>query len=171
MQPDNKNDTKSVIGILFTPDRKEVLLVKRRDVPVWTLPGGGVEKEEDLKAAIMREILEETGLTVKVRRLVGIYHPINRLAKKTHLYECEKISGQITTSTETKEVGFFPLSLLPKAIPPPYPEWITDGFKEGPLIEKTLSSVTYMSLIKHAISHPILVIRFMLARMGIPINR
>jgi len=56
---------KSVIGVVFSPDEKQVLLTKRRDVPVWVLPGGGIERNENPEDAIVREILEETGFHVK----------------------------------------------------------------------------------------------------------
>ena len=60
----------SVVGILFSKDQKEVLLIKRRDVPVWVLPGGGIEKSESLEEAIIREVLEETGWVVTVEELL-----------------------------------------------------------------------------------------------------
>jgi ADP-ribose pyrophosphatase YjhB (NUDIX family) len=159
----------SVAGILFNPERTAVLLIKRRDVPVWVLPGGGLEPGELPQEAIQREILEETGLTVKASRLVGIYTPINRLAKKTKLYECTWVSGTPSLSDETRGVSYFSLSKLPP-MPPPYAEWIQDAVSIGPPLLKPLSSVTYRALLKHLICHPILVSRFLLARLGFAIN-
>jgi len=146
-----------------------VLLIKRRDVPVWVLPGGGIDPNEGPQEAVVREILEETGFTVKVERLVGDYFPINRLSKRTHLYECAMVNGQATLSAETKGIEFFPLGQLPP-LPPPYREWIEDAAKRGPPVQKKLSSVNYFALMRHFFSHPILVIRFFLARCGLPIN-
>lgn len=160
----------SVAGIVFSPDRTSVLLTLRRDVPVWVLPGGGIDSCESPSSAIVREILEETGFTVKVERLVGAYIPINRLARTTHLYECSIISGEATISDETRSVRFFPLSDLPKLMPPPYPEWIADALLQIPPLEKKLSTVTYSTLFKHLLLHPVLVFRFLLARMGFAIN-
>ncbi len=160
----------SVAGILFTPDRSGVLLIQRRDVPVWVLPGGGIEPGESPEIAIVREILEETGLTVKVARLIGAYIPINRLARFTHLYECVLLSGRPSLSVETRDVSFFPLSALPALIPPPYPEWIDDAWSVGPPLRKTLRSVTYAALIKNLFRHPLLVARFLLSRLGLSVN-
>lgn len=52
-----------------------VLLVKRGRPPregAWSLPGGRVEGTETLEAAIVREVLEETGLTVRVTAPLGV---------------------------------------------------------------------------------------------------
>jgi len=163
------NNPPSVAGIVFSSDRKSVLLILRRDVPVWVLPGGAVDPEESPENASIREILEETGLSVKVERLVGSYYPINRLAKHTHLYECSVVSGQLGKSEETRDARFFPLSKLPP-MPPPYPEWIDEGVNGGPPIERELRSVNYRTLCKYALLHPILVARFLLSRMGFSMN-
>ena len=119
--------------------------------------------------AVVREILEETGFTVKADRLVGDYIPINRLSKRTHLYECTILSGSAILTAETRGVQFFPLQKLPP-LPPPYLEWIEDATARLPPMEKKLSSVNYFNLIKNLILHPVLVIRFLLARLGLTIN-
>lgn len=51
----------------------KVLLTLRSDVPFYCLPGGGVEDGETIAAAAVREVREETGLQVALRRLVGVY--------------------------------------------------------------------------------------------------
>lgn len=160
----------SVIGIVFSKDRSSVLLVKRRDVPVFVLPGGGAEDNENLEEAIIREIFEETGFTVKVKRLVGIYQPKNKLTRLTHLFECTIVGGAATITNETSEVSFFPLKRLPKMIPPPFFSWIFEAEKNLPLIERSLSEVNYKTLCLYFLTHPILVLRFLLSRIGIYIN-
>lgn len=159
----------SVAGVLFNSERTAVLLVQRRDVPVWVLPGGGIEPGELPQDAVKREILEETGLTVKATRLVGIYTPMNRLARKTKLYECTWLEGNLALSDETRGVSFFHIANLP-LLPPPYLEWIEDAKKIAPPLIKLLTSVTYSALLKNLFLHPILVLRFLLARMGLTIN-
>lgn len=160
----------SVAGVVFSADRSSVLLIQRRDVPVWVLPGGGIEPGESPEEAVLREILEETGFEVATPRLVGTYIPINRLAKLTNLYECIFVSGQATTGAETRNVRFFPLDRLPKLLPPPYPQWIGDAVPITPPFKKNLDSVTYFTLFKNFLTHPLLVIRFILARLGLPYN-
>lgn len=164
-------NNQTVIGCIFSEDRKKVLLIKRRDVPVWTLPGGGIEENESLEEAITREILEETGYKTKILKKVGEYLPINRLSRYTHLYESKILSGGSKISDETKDIFFFDINNLPKLIPPPYLEWIQDSLKnEKKIVKKELKSVNYFSLIKNFFLHPILVFRFLLSKIGLTIN-
>lgn len=164
------NRVESVTGVIFSPDRSCVLLIQRRDIPVWVLPGGGVDCNESSEQAIVREILEETGFTVKVTRLVGHYTPINRLARPMNLYECEILSGNPILSAETRGIDFFPLNSLPKRLPPFYKDWICDSEKLLPPLHKKISRITYAAFFLNAFLHPILIIRFLLSRMDCPIN-
>ncbi len=43
MQTKNKVERQAVYGIVFNQTRSEVLLIKRMDIPVWVLPGGGLD--------------------------------------------------------------------------------------------------------------------------------
>ena len=55
-------------------DQGRLLMVERGRPPSagrWSLPGGRVEPDETLEAAAAREVLEETGIAVSVRELVG----------------------------------------------------------------------------------------------------
>ena len=160
----------SVNGIIFSENREKVLLIKRRDVPVWVLPGGGIDGEETPEEAIIREMEEETGYRITITRKVAEYTPLNKLARFTHLFECAVTDGAPALTSETQGIGFFPLKHLPPT-PPPYPDWIKDSAQNLPsLIEKKMAGVTYINLFKHALRHPILVARFLLARLGLHIN-
>jgi len=161
----------SIAGIVFSEDRQKVLLIRRRDVPVWVLPGGGIEAGESLQEAAVREMREETGLQTSIVRKVGEYFPINRLTRHTHLFECRVITGKLSTGPETKSVAFFELDHLPRLLPPPYGDWIKDAAANNPeILRKKLSQVTYPILLKNLMLHPTLVIRFLLSRIGIYIN-
>ncbi len=54
--------------------RGEVLLThwRRGKMHGWTLPGGGIEAGEDPQTAVVREVLEETGLSARVGKLIGV---------------------------------------------------------------------------------------------------
>jgi 8-oxo-dGTP diphosphatase len=70
-----------VCGVVMVPVLADghIVLVRRRDNGCWSLPGGMVEWGEDIPTTIVRELLEETGLTVRhIGRIVGIYSAPNR---------------------------------------------------------------------------------------------
>jgi ADP-ribose pyrophosphatase YjhB (NUDIX family) len=54
-------------------DADRVLLVRRADNGVWELPGGRVELGESATTAAEREVAEESGVTIKITRLSGVY--------------------------------------------------------------------------------------------------
>ncbi|HSX12538.1 MAG TPA: NUDIX hydrolase [Rhabdochlamydiaceae bacterium] len=161
----------AVSTIIFNQERTEILLIKRRDIPVWVLPGGGLEAGETPEKAAARETLEETGFTVAIQRKVAHYSPINRLTHFTHFFECAILSGNPTVGVETKEVRFFPLNNLPKQLAPPYPDWIGDAMaNHNTVLEKKIESSSYWNLVKLLIKHPHLVCRFLLTKAGIHFN-
>ncbi len=56
-----------------------IVLIRRRDSGLWSLPGGIVDWDEDVATAAARELTEETGLTLTtVGRLVGVYSASGR---------------------------------------------------------------------------------------------
>jgi ADP-ribose pyrophosphatase YjhB (NUDIX family) len=64
-------------AVVFRGD--EVLLIERGKEPLkgwWTLPGGMVEVGENLEAAVVREVMEETGLSVKPKGVAAIFERI-----------------------------------------------------------------------------------------------
>ena len=66
-------------AVIFDETREKVLLTKRADNGLWCLPSGGVDPGESVEETILREVYEETGLTVRVLRLIGVYSDPNSL--------------------------------------------------------------------------------------------
>lgn len=50
-----------------------MLLQRRGDTNKWGFPGGAIELGETPQMAAIREVKEETGLDVKVGRIIGVY--------------------------------------------------------------------------------------------------
>ena len=106
-----------VSAILFDREGK-FLLTRREDNGQWCLPGGAVEAGESLAEACEREVREETGLQVRVKRLVGVYsHPdqlvVYQDGHKAFIvaihFEVEETGGALGLSDETTDFGYFTL--------------------------------------------------------------
>jgi 8-oxo-dGTP pyrophosphatase MutT (NUDIX family) len=68
-------DPKVATGVVF-PYGNGILLVQRAIEPSygkWVFPGGYVDRGETLEAAALREVREESGLCVRLTRLLGAY--------------------------------------------------------------------------------------------------
>ncbi len=93
-----------------------VLLTRRADNGQWCLPSGGMDAGESAAEAAIRETFEETGLHVRVTRLVGVYSDPNQLVvyadgNQVQIvaihFEAEVIGGTLGLSEETTEFGYF----------------------------------------------------------------
>jgi ADP-ribose pyrophosphatase YjhB (NUDIX family) len=105
-------------AVVFDPERRHILLTRRADNGQWCLPGGHVDPGETVAESCAREVLEETGLRVKVGRLVGVYSSPDRAVDygdgRLHQivalsFEAEVEDGALTTSSETTASGFYSL--------------------------------------------------------------
>lgn len=86
-------------------DNKGNVLVQDRKDPEWdgiTFPGGHVEKEESFTDAVIREVYEETGLTVFHPRLCGIKQFMQSDGSRyvVLFYKTNKYTGNIVSSEE-----------------------------------------------------------------------
>lgn len=84
----------------------EVLLVRTRRRG-WEPPGGQVEVGEDIVAALVREVEEESGCAVAVDRLVGVYSNTGTLNQVIFAFLCTHLGGDPRPSAETPEVGWY----------------------------------------------------------------
>ena len=98
-----------------------VLLTRRADNGQWCLPGGAMDPGESAAEACEREVLEETGLRVRVKRLVGVYsHPDqltvypdgNKVQIVALHFEAEVTGGEPGLSSETTDIGYFAADTL-----------------------------------------------------------
>lgn len=127
---DDRTTIRLTVAVLLRDADGGILLEKRRDCGLWGMPGGRLEPGESLRDAAVREIREETGYTIRVLGLLGVYSepaeriisfPDNVVQSVDVLVEAEIVSGTLTLSDESEAMVFFRPSTLPaesEIIPP-----------------------------------------------------
>jgi ADP-ribose pyrophosphatase YjhB (NUDIX family) len=96
----------------------KILLVQEKADGKWAMPGGWADLGETAAEMVAREVWEESGFTVKVDKLIGVYDG-NRIQpfEFYHAYKliflCAITGGKRTTSIETLDVNFFDPENLP----------------------------------------------------------
>ena len=65
----NYNRPKVGMGVIILNDKYEILIGKRKDNNLFALPGGHLEKFEEVTEGISREILEETNLNINPNKI------------------------------------------------------------------------------------------------------
>ena len=133
---------------------REILLMRRSDNGHWGLPGGFVELGESVADAARREVIEETGWSVELGRLIGVYSDpatqvVDYSTEATEATEATTGRGRVqivnlcfqakaveqgepTTPDETLEMGFFAADALPAPFVPIHRVRIEDGLANRP---------------------------------------
>jgi len=105
---------KLVAGAVFEMDGGIVLI--QRDIEPgygkWTFPGGFVERGERAQAAAEREVLEETGLEIEAREIIGLYTYDGQIPAIA-VFAARVVRGKPVPLDETMDVRSFPRDGLP----------------------------------------------------------
>ena len=115
-----KSPILTVDGIISKRDK--ILLLKRAIYPFsgyWVLPGGHVNYGEKVEEAMLREMREELGVSLKIKKLFGVYSDPKRDPRYhtvSVVYLLSKEKGKIHPNQEASEFKYFPLKNLPKKI-------------------------------------------------------
>ncbi len=128
-------------AIVFN-DQNEVLLQRSASNGRWAPPAGYIDPGEAAHTTAVRETLEETGMIVEVKRLVGVYSdPSNYAIRRnpsgqiihyiTIVYEATLVGGRLQVSEESTDVGWFPVDQLPKEIAPAARIRIQDAIRDS----------------------------------------
>ena len=115
---------KDCIGIsvfaMILNNKNQVLLIKKQGKDYWERPGGKVEYGEKVISALKREILEETGIQISVKKFMEINEPIT---SKGHwigfhyLANYKKGKPRILEPNKHSDVRWFGMNKLPKLSP------------------------------------------------------
>jgi len=119
-------DARFRIGVFaLIDDGDRVLLARRRDSGWWNLPGGGMELGETVDEALAREVAEETGLQVRVDRLVGVYSK-PQADEVVLTFACSVQGGTLAPTEESSEFGWYAPAAVPERTLPKHAERIVD---------------------------------------------
>jgi len=109
-------------GVLAVDDAGRVLLQRRRDTGQWAIPMGAQEFGETVTQCAVRETAEETGVTVEVTGLLGVYSDPGHIifydsdGETRQEYEVillgRPVSGEPTANDEASAAGWFTVGEL-----------------------------------------------------------
>jgi ADP-ribose pyrophosphatase YjhB (NUDIX family) len=95
----------------------EILLMERTDGRGWCLPCGFVEPNEKPAETVLREVREETGLEVAIKRLVGVFTRLPNAITGPHttiavVHLCEIVGGELGLSHEGKALRYWAIEAM-----------------------------------------------------------
>lgn len=112
-----ENPVPATAAVVFENDGA-VLLVKRNVEPKkgqWCLPGGFIEVDETPEAGCLRELKEETNLSGRIDRLLGVYVSDSVIYKAVLIvgYLVRDAEGRVEAGDDSDEARFFTLAEMP----------------------------------------------------------
>lgn len=119
----------SVAGVVVAPDGR-FLVIQRRDNSQWEPPGGVLELHESPADGVRREVWEETGVTVDVGPLTGVYKNMSR-GVVALVFRCVPGGGAPTPSNESVSVRWMTSQEVRESMAPAYAVRVLDAMQNG----------------------------------------
>lgn len=118
------------VAAIIHDDAGRLLLLEKASGEGWSLPAGGIEPGETPQEAVIREVMEETGLAVEPTAVLGVfggrdfrytYPNGHQVEYVVTLFRCRVVADHgAWTDGETKSLGYFtPQDMPPLALPYP----------------------------------------------------
>ena len=116
-------NAKTTASGIVVNSQGEVLFAKRAVNPfkgMWDIPGGFLEASEHPEAGVVRELFEETGLTVSITRLIGVYMDTYGLPPSedtlNFYYECRVVAGEAQADDDAEAIAWFDVQDIPEPL-------------------------------------------------------
>jgi ADP-ribose pyrophosphatase YjhB (NUDIX family) len=109
------NSIAVAVSAFIQDDEGRILMIRRTDNDLYSIPGGQLELGETLADAAVREVREETGIECEVTEVIGLYSNPNHVIAyddgeiRQEFSICFRAgvkSGSLKTSSESKEVRY-----------------------------------------------------------------
>ena len=126
MTDESPRHSVSVAGVVIDEDG-HALIIQRRDNAHWEPPGGVLERDESITDGLLREVKEETGLTVEPTALTGIYKNMRR-GIIAFVFRCRAIDGNLRENAEVTRFKWVQESDVSALMSEAYAVRILDAF-------------------------------------------
>jgi ADP-ribose pyrophosphatase YjhB (NUDIX family) len=128
--------TLGVRGLVHDRAANAVFLIRHTYVPGWQLPGGGVEIDETMAAALVRELQEEGNIETTAPPVLRSIHLNSRSSRRDHVgfyvIEAFRQAAPKLPDREIADAGFFGLDALPSETTPATRRRIHEVFGGAP---------------------------------------
>lgn len=125
METDGPRHSVSVSAVIVDGQGR-VLAIRRRDNGHWEPPGGVLELDEPILDGLVREVAEETGLTIEPERLTGVYKNMVR-GIVALVFRCRIVEGDIVSSPEATEAAWLSLAEAREVMSEAYSSRVVDA--------------------------------------------
>ncbi len=125
-QQETARHSVSVAGVILDASATRVLLVQRRDNNLWEPPGGVLELNETIEDGLRREIEEETGVTVNIEALTGVYKNMRR-GIVALVFRCRALKEPSDATAEASAVVWHPTHAVNALMTPAYAVRVIDA--------------------------------------------
>ena len=118
---------KVAVGAVVGNDDSELLLIQRADSGIWLYPTGWADVGYSPSEVAVKEVAEETGIHIEVRRLIAVLDGMRlgftRVPLYSLVFHCHAVGGELAAHPqECADVGWFPHDNLPSPLAG-YPLW------------------------------------------------
>ncbi|MGW5715437.1 NUDIX hydrolase [Amycolatopsis sp. NPDC003865] len=115
------NSIAVAVSVFIQDDTGRILMIRRTDNDLFSIPGGQLELGETLAQAAVREVREETGVSCEIVNVIGVYSNPNHVIMYSDgevrqefsiCFRATSLGGALRGSDESSEVQWVPVSKL-----------------------------------------------------------